>query len=321
VSGRPGEEALIARFFAPLATEPGALGLTDDAATLAVPEGEELVLTTDMLVCGGHFFPDDPPDLVAKKALRVNLSDLAAKGARPRGYLLSLALPESWTVDWLDAFARGLGEDQAAFSCPLLGGDTTKALGPLVISVTAVGTLPKGTAVRRTGARPGDVVVVSGTIGDGALGCRLLYEPAAGEGLEAAHLAHLHDRYRLPCPRVALAEAVRAAASASMDVSDGLIGDLAKLCRASGVSAEIEIARVPLSDAAKALIAMRPDLSETALTGGDDYEILATVPPDALGRLGIAVTPIGRIVAGDGAVRAVENGRPLAFRRASFSHF
>ena len=321
MSERPGEEALIARFFAPLATDPGALGLLDDAATLSLPQGEELVVTTDALVSGGHFFPNDPPDLVARKALRVNLSDLAAKGARPRGYLLTLALPDDWTVEWLEAFARGLREDQEAFGFPLLGGDTTRAMGPLVISVTALGTVPAGRAIRRTGARPGDVVAVSGTIGDGALGCRLLYEPSLGAGLPREHLAALHARYRLPLPRTGLIELLRAVAHAAMDVSDGLVGDLAKLCLASGVAAEIEADAVPLSAAAGALIALKPALFEAALTGGDDYEILAALPQTALAGLSGALTPIGRIVNGAGEVRVVRGGAPLALAKGSFSHF
>lgn len=327
MTARPDEEGLIARFFAPLATDPGAARLTDDAAVLVVPEGFELVLKTDAVVAGVHFFPHDDPALIAKKALRVNLSDLAAKGATPRGYLMTLALPDDWTVDWLDTFARGLAEDQALYGLSLFGGDTTRAAGPLLVSITAFGLVPEGHMPRRSDAKPGDVVVVTGTIGDGALGCRLLYEPRRGEGLSAADREHLHRRYWLPEPRLALADAVLAHAHATMDVSDGLAGDLAKLCRASGVAAQVEVERVPLSGAARALIATDEAWLTAALTGGDDYEILMTAAPAELEALveagqvaGVPITPIGRIATGEGA-HFTRAGQALDLGRGSYSHF
>ena len=167
-----GEDDLIARYFRPLATAPGALGLIDDAALLA-SSSDDLVLTTDAVVEGVHFLPDDPPDAVARKALRVNLSDLAAKGATPAGFLLTLALREVKEA-WLAPFARALGEDAAAFGCPLLGGDTVSTPGPAMVSVTAFGRVPAGRMVRRAGARAGDRIAVTGTIGDAALGLLLL---------------------------------------------------------------------------------------------------------------------------------------------------
>lgn len=327
MTARPDEEGLIARFFAPLAEDPGAARLTDDAAVLVVPEGLELVLKTDAVVAGVHFFSHDDPALIARKALRVNLSDLAAKGATPRGYLMTLALPDDWTVAWLDAFARGLAEDQSRYGLSLFGGDTTRAAGPLVVSIAAFGLVPKGRMPRRSGATPGDVVLVTGTIGDGALGCRLLYEPKRGEGLSATDREHLHQRYWLPEPRLALADAVVIHAKATMDVSDGLVGDLAKLCRASGVGTQVEVERVPLSKAARALIAADEAFLETALTGGDDYEILMTAaPPEvealvAAGRVaGVPVTRIGRITAGEGT-RFTRAGQALDLGRGSYSHF
>src|SRR5690348_4084861 len=174
-----GEDRLIATHFKPIARHPGAFGLTDDAAVFTPPKGYGLVVTADAIVGGVHFFADDPPDAVAKKALRVNLSDLAAKGARPAGFLLTLALPKSCGDDWLRAFARGLGADARTFDCPLLGGDTVYTPGPVTISITAFGTVPRGVMLRRAGARAGDRVIVTGTIGDAALGLRLRKERGA----------------------------------------------------------------------------------------------------------------------------------------------
>ncbi len=238
----------------------GALALTDDAAFFAPPEGQELVLTTDAIVAGVHFLPDDPPETVARKALRVNLSDLAAKGANPAGCLLTLALPEGFGEAWLSPFASGLQSDCDLFGCPFYGGDTVRTTGPLWLSVTAFGTLPRGTMVRRAGAKPGDRIVVTGTIGDAALGLRLLREPdLIGQwSLSDDEAAHLVGRYRVPQPRNAMADIVRAFASAAMDVSDGLAGDLQKLCEVSGVSARIAAARLPLSSRRAGRSQLRP---------------------------------------------------------------
>ncbi len=226
-----GEERLIANVFAPLATHPGALGLTDDCAVITPPANCDLVLTTDTIIGGVHFFNDDAAHAVASKALRVNLSDLAAKGASPLGFLLSLALPKEIGEDWLVGFAEGLRGDAQRYACPLLGGDTDRIPGPITIAVSMFGSVPTGTMVRRAGAKPGDIVFVSGTIGDAALGLALRNDPARDWPITAAQQQHLSDRYLLPQPRNALAEAVRTHASAAMDVSDGLVGDLTKLCR------------------------------------------------------------------------------------------
>ena len=229
VPGAPasGEDSLIARYFMPLATEPGAFGLSDDAAVLKAL-GQDIIVTTDAIVEGVHFLPDDPPQTIAKKALRVNLSDLAAKGATPAGFVLTLALRK---VDesWLAAFARGLGEDTSAFTCPLLGGDTVSTPGPLMISITAFGRVPEGRMIHRSGARPGDHVVVTGTIGDAALGLDILRKGRVATALanDTTSRDMLVGRYRMPEPRNALASAIRAHADAAMDVSDGLAGDLA----------------------------------------------------------------------------------------------
>jgi thiamine-monophosphate kinase len=323
------EERLIARYFRPLATAPGAFGLEDDAAIVTPPPGCDLVLTTDGIIAGVHFFADDGAEAIGRKVLRVNLSDLAAKGAQPIGFLLSVALPPSIDEPWLAAFVNGLGDDARRYACPLLGGDTDHTSGPLSVSITAFGAVPHGAMVRRASAKPGDSIVVTGTIGDAALGVMLRRDPDLMEHwrLSDGQSAALKDRYLLPQPRTALAAAVLHDAAAAMDVSDGLVGDLAKMCRASGVAAEVDVARVPLSGAARAAIAAQPLLLETVLTGGDDYEILLTLSPDKLPAFraaavatGIAVTEIGRMSAGQGA-RFVHNGKALTFARPSYSHF
>src|SRR5882672_8346250 len=222
------EDSLIARYFRPLATDPGAFQLDDDAAALKA-HADDIVVTTDAIVEGVHFLPDDPPDTIARKALRVNLSDLAAKGATPAGFVLTLAL-RSADDAWLTPFARGLGEDAGLFGCPLLGGDTVSTPGPLMISVTAFGRVPPGRMVHRSGAKPGDRVVVTGTIGDAASGLDILRGGKVHAAVnDAAARDLLIGRYRVPQPRTALAEIVREYASAAMDVSDGLAGDLTKL--------------------------------------------------------------------------------------------
>jgi len=323
------EDSLIARYFKPLATDPGALGLVDDAAILQ-SLGEDIVVTTDAVVEGVHYLATDPPDTIARKALRVNLSDLAAKGATPAGFVLTLAL-RSKEDAWLRPFADALGEDAETFACPLLGGDTVSTPGPQMISITAFGRVPKGRMVGRTGARPGDRILVTGTIGDAALGLDVLTGGAVAGALASDSAAReaLVSRYRVPQPRNLLAQAVRDHASAAMDVSDGLAGDLTKLCAASGVSATVEVARVPLSAAAAGLVARNVVCVETLLAGGDDYEVLCTVPPaqsDALmaagQAAGLAVTIIGTIVAGHERPRFLDGqGQELALKRLSYSHF
>lgn len=317
-----GEDSLISRYFAPLATDPGAFGLRDDAAVLKAA-GEDIVVNTDAIVEGVHFLSDDPPDTIARKALRTNLSDLAAKGAEPAGFVLTLAL-KAQDEAWLAEFARGLGEDIATYGCPLLGGDTVSTPGPLMISVTAFGRVPEGQIVRRAGAQVDDLIVVTGTIGDAALGLAMLQGRLASSNEEP-----LIARYRVPEPRNALARAVREHATASMDVSDGLAGDLAKLCKVSGVAAVIETAVLPLSAPASALLDAGMIGIEALVAGGDDYEILCTVPEARLASFmtqaeeaGVPATVIGEIIAGDAAPRFVDaDGSEVVLKRHSYSHF
>lgn len=323
---RAGEEVLIARYFAPL-SGPGADGLRDDAASLVPTPGHDLVVTADAIVAGVHYFPDDPAGSIAVKALGVNLSDLAAKGAVPRGFLLTLALPDDWTEAWLSAFSEGLGTVSRAHGCPLLGGDTVRSGGPALIGVTAIGEVPAGAMLRRQAAQAGDRLCVSGHIGDAALGLALRLAPDAG--FEPDHRDALLDRYLHPRPRLALVPALRRHARAAMDVSDGLVGDLAKMFSGTGLSARVDVSAVPLSPAARAAIARDESRLATALTGGDDYEILCAVPPNAVAAFladaqvaGIPAVEIGTVEAGATPPRFLDRqGRAMAFDRASFSHF
>ena len=318
------EDEIIARHFAPLAGEAG-LALKDDVARLTPPPGRDLVVTADALVAGVHFFADDPAELIAAKALRVNLSDLASKGATPLGFLLCLALPGETAPDWLAAFAAGLGADARAYGCPLIGGDTVSTAGPLTLSITALGSVASGAMPVRTGARPGDILYVSGTIGDAALGLQLRL--GRGPSLPAPHRDALIARYLKPEPRMGLAAALRHA-HAAMDVSDGLVGDLAKLLKASEVSGALDLAKVPLSPAARAYLAADPAAIEIAATGGDDYEILAAVPAEnaaafeaAAAQVQVAVSAAGRVASGSGLQVTGLDGAPVRFARGSYSHF
>ena len=327
--GASGEDALIARYFRPLATNPGAFNLLDDAAILKAT-GEDLVVTTDAMVEGVHFLADDPPETIGRKALRVNLSDLASKGANPAGFVLTLAL-RSAEEAWLAPFARGLGEDAERFGCPLLGGDTVSTPGPLMISITAFGRVAAGKMVHRSGAKPGDRVVVSGTIGDAMLGLDILKGGAAAAALgnDASARDMLIERYRLPRPRNVLAQAVRDHASAAMDVSDGLAGDLGKLCAASGVSAAVDVPSIPLSKPVTSLLARGAVRIEALVSGGDDYEILCAIPENHLeafareaGSAEVRVASIGTIVAGTSAPKFLDaHGREISLSRRSYSHF
>lgn len=325
---RPDEFQLIERLFAPLAADaPGALGLTDDAAFFAPTPGMETVLTVDAIVEGVHFLADDPAESVARKLLRVNISDLAAKGAVPRGYLLVTSWRPETPLAWMETFADGLRRDQALFGLSLWGGDTVSAPGPLSFSLTAIGEVPRGEMIRRGGARAGDGLYLTGTLGDGALGLAA----ARGElgALDAPDIAHLVGRYRRPEPRLAVGLRLRGLARAALDVSDGLMADLGHLCTVSGVGARVEVASLPLSGAARRALAAEPALIATILGGGDDYELLFAAPSDREGEIaaiaaetGVPIARIGRLAdAREGVVAIGADGRALSVKRLGFRHF
>jgi thiamine-monophosphate kinase len=322
------EFATIARLFEPLARgEPGALGLTDDAAVLAVASGRRLVVTTDVIVEGVHYLADDPAPLVARKLVRANLSDLAAMGARPRHYLVGLALRSPVSEPWLEGFAEGLAADQAAYGIVLVGGDTTAHDGPTVLALTALGEVEEGRELRRGGARDGDRIWVSGTIGDGILGLRAL-RGALGH-LDPDHRAYLADRYRLPRPRVELGPRLVGLAHAAIDVSDGLIADLGHVCATSGLGAVVAVDRVPLSAAAREAVSADSSLRDAILSGGDDYELLFTAPRKAdealralSSALDLPLTPIGAMTRDPALVLEEPDGtRRPAPRRGGWTHF
>lgn len=313
-----GEFAFIAHRMRPLATAPGALNLIDDAA-LVDPGGMQLVVTKDAMVAGVHFLADDPASQIAQKLLRVNLSDLAAMGAAPIGYLLALARSPEIDDDWLAAFSAGLAADNTEFEISVLGGDTVSTPGPLTLSLTAIGELPTGTALLRSGAKSGDDIWVSGTLGDAALGLAVLQgklDVAKDVG------APLIERYRLPRPRLALGQALRGLAHAAIDISDGLVADLGHVATASGLSATLRADLLPLA------AADLPGAREAALAGGDDYELLFTAPPDRrvaiteLAReLALPLTRIGAMQSGEG-VRVIDaDGAEVEVARAGWQHF
>ena len=305
------EFGIIARYFAPLAGE-GAFALRDDAALLPARPEHDLVITTDAIAEGVDFFGFDPPDTIAQKALRVNLSDLAAKGAQPAHYLLNLSLPHSVTPDWLAAFAQGLVRDQEEFGITLLGGDTGATDGALAIAVTAFGFVPQGRMIRRSGARVGDAVYVTGSIGDSGGGLAIFRREK--HTLSDADRDALIARYRVPHPPVSFAPALRDIATASVDISDGLIADLGHLASASGVRIMVEGEQVPLSAPLKALWGEGALLR--AVGAGDDYQIAFTAAPGQVGPF----TAIGRVESGEGVALLVK-GAEIAVPRPGYRHF
>jgi thiamine-monophosphate kinase len=306
---------LIDRLFRPLAEgAPEALDLRDDAAVIPSRAGHDLIVTTDSIVEGVHFLNTDPPDMVARKLLRVNLSDLAAKGAKPYGYLLNICWPHGHSPIAQELFAAGLAKDQRTFGIKLFGGDTTSTSGPLTLGATMLGWVPSGRMVRRSGARQGDLLLVSGTIGDATLGL----EAAQGgvPGFAAWQNELLTHRYRLPTPRLDLLSAL-AGAHAAADVSDGVIADAGHIAEASGLGLEIDLERAPLSPLAAEWVARQPDATvalSRLVTGGDDYEIVCAAPEPVA-----HFTAVGRFVPGSG-VRVRHGGHELALGRKGFRH-
>ncbi len=309
------EDALIQHYFTQAANSPFALGLQDDAACMAIPNGFELVITCDTLVEGVHFFVSDPAATIAQKALRVNLSDLAAKGAQPYGFVLSLAMPvECFDPAWLAPFSAALCADAQYFNCPLLGGDTVKTLGPFTITITAFGLVPQGKMVKRTTAKAGDILYVSGTIGDAALGLKLHPHPA------------FEPRRTIPQPRVELAPILQHYATAALDISDGFAGDCMKMLAFAGAGLTIACEDVPLSTAAREMVMQDSQLWPTILAGGDDYELLFTIAPQheaeflaVAKQLPCGVQRLGVLLAG-APVQFTLHTTPLALTRMSYSH-
>ena len=303
------------------------MGLADDVALIAGPAGHQWAVTCDAMVAGVHFFPEDPPELIARKLVRVNLSDLASKGAEPEFLLLATCFPREVEPGWLERFASGLKADCEEFRVAVIGGDTVTTPGPLVLSLTAVGRLPEGAALLRSNARSGDDIWLSGTLGDSAFG--LLVAKGERENLSESDAGFLLDRYRLPRPRVTLGPRLRGLAHAAMDVSDGLLADLSHICDTSNLGAEIEAVRLPLSKAARAAVAA--GLGEgiaTAVAGGDDNEIMFTAPPGAepslaalSDELGVKLTRIGRMKAELGVVMLDGQGAEIKVRQAGYNHF
>ncbi len=333
------EFEIIARFFAPLAADgPGrtAYGLRDDAALLQPPSGQALVVSTDTIVETVHFLPEDPPESIGWKALAVNLSDLAAKAATPFAYLLDLSLPvdrrsPSRAPAWLEAFTDGLKALQQMSGIGLVGGDTTATPGPLTISITALGLAPEGSTLPRSGAQAGDRLYLTGTIGDAFLGLQLLRQPGRAQSwqLDQEDVAFLIERYRRPMPRNALTPALRAYARATIDISDGFAADLEKLCRASKTGTSIDAADIPLSPAAQKALRAEPSLLASLLSGGDDYEILAAIPPEhghafaaTAAESAVSVTPLATLDDRRSRISLCDaDGRELAFHNKGYTHF
>lgn len=316
----------IERIFAPLAEGfPGAFGLSDDAAIITPPAGRDLVVTTDTIVAGVHFTGDEPARAVAAKLLRVNLSDLASMGASPLAYTLNIALPDAIGDDWLEDFADGLLADQETFGIALAGGDSVATPGALTLTATAFGVVETGRALRRSGARPGDTVWVSGTIGDAALGLAALRGNLPDLNSEAR--AALIARYHRPEPRLELGRRLHGLASAVIDISDGLAADLGHIAETSGVAARVESSRVPLSTPVREALAVDRQLLSAILSGGDDYELLFTAPPGAEEKIaalsaaiGLPLTAIGRIDAGTGVGVLDEAGQIIELATKGWVH-
>jgi thiamine-monophosphate kinase len=318
------EEAIIGAYFAPLAKGfPGAFDLKDDCASITPEPGCDLVVTTDAVIEGVHFFSGEAAHAIAWKALAVNVSDLVAKGATPFAYLITLALPNAPEPPWLASFAQGLEDAQQVFGSHLIGGDTDRTPGPLSVSITAFGSVPAGRMVRRSTARAGDLVYVSGTIGDAALGLdqRGLVAPSARSRLATA----LH----MPLPPIALVPVVRDLAAAAIDVSDGLAKDFERLCRESNVGGHIEAQLVPLSQEARGVLTLEETTLERLLTGGEDYQVLAAVRPQHAAEFerraaaaGGSVTRIGSIEVPDAGVRVIgADGKTMDFSSTGWDHF
>ncbi len=319
-----GEFGRIADYFAPLANGfPSAYGLQDDAATISMASGRTLVVTTDTIVEGVHYLGNESPATLARKLLRVSLSDLAAMGAVARAYTLNIALGDSVSDAWVKDFCGGLRQDQSEFGIHLIGGDSVSTNGPLVLTATLFGEIDEARVLRRSGACPGDSIFVSGTLGDGALGLLAARDELAE--VDKGDIEFLSNRYRLPQPRIDLGQSLVGISTAAADISDGLLADLRHICGASGVGAEVILGDLPLSSAAKRVLEIRPHLAPLIATGGDDYELVFTVPKSKVNqisaqKLDVQIVCIGTVVEGKG-VRALDSvGSEVSFARMGFRH-
>ncbi len=320
---------LIAQFFSPLSKEySGAFSLLDDCASYTPEPGFDLVITKDTIVSGVHFFDDNPPASIAIKALAVNLSDIAAKGADPKVYLLSIALPKSKNSEWLQEFAKGLLELQLEHNIHLIGGDTVSTSGPLTITITLIGQVPTGKMVLRSRAKPGDALYVTGTIGDSWLGLQSYIDKEFLREFSASEICWMKERYLHPYPKNKLSSVIRDYASASMDISDGLVTDLRKLCEASRLGSIVQTNKIPLSQAAEKYVPKNNAGIEKLITGGDDYELLVTVPSDMCelferesAKQGIAVTEIGEMTDTRNIDILDKSGAKLIINTGGYDHF
>jgi thiamine-monophosphate kinase len=336
---KPATEAEIIARFSSIAGA-GSLSLLDDAACITAPEGTDMVISADAFHELVHFFPEDLPQTVAKRSFRATLSDLAAKGAQPLGFVLTLGLPPLCTMDWVNAFAEALHEDIVLYKCPLLGGDTIRIPSGLTLSLTAFGSVPRGCMVRRTEALPGDLIFVTGCIGDGALGlslrklqCEGGAQPCWHDTLNDAQKDALLSHFFAPHPRFECCTFLHRYVHASQDISDGLLGDVTRLLSASHVEGCVYLDRIPFSSPAHEALKQDPSLLYTVLTGGDDYEIIGTLAPgqweafrQACQEVDLPVQVIGRVTRiGQKPLRIVDgktlpfiwnpqwNGRPLCY--------
>lgn len=334
-----GEEAIIQRFLAPLSHGfPGAYALQDDCAAITPTPGHDIVVKTDPVAEGVHFHADDTPEDIGWKALAVNVSDLAAKAARPVAYLMALSFPEAPDAEWLRRFADGLGAAQRVFGMHLIGGDTDRRQGPVSITITVFGEVPTGRMIQRAAARPGDHLFVSGELGSAALGLALRRDGAPALlprwGLDPASPPSAGDwrdavkAYLRPQPRLSLRRALHNHARAAMDLSDGLAKDLGRMCKASSCGAVVDLGRLPMLPIVARAIEAEPDRWQAAAASGDDYEILAAVPDtdaDAFAAMaasdGVSVTHIGRCLEGDAVEFRDTNGQLVSFARSGWDHF
>ena len=298
------EFEIISDFFSPLARDKGSFGLSDDVAVLSKAKGYHFIVSTDMLISEVHFFSNDDPEDIASKCIRVNISDIVSKGAIPKYYFLSIALPKETDDKWIKSFTKSLKIEQKNFNISLMGGDTVSTTGPLTINIVCIGVIEKNKLIRRNGAMPGEDIYVTGEIGSAKIGLEILKKNIiANSDLENYFI----KKYRLPCPRNKLGPKLINLASSSIDISDGLISDLNHICLASNVKAEVNYSLLPVSNCISQLNLTENQLKNIILNGGDDYEIIFTSNSlnstkifDLSKFLEVNITKIGMIVQGEG---------------------